>query len=74
MAMCGIPDYDILPARVGTIDVDYLRYRLHRCDNPWPPIIRWFGPPSNPEVRKEIVYLLDKAVKQYGGESNEGSS
>lgn len=28
MAKCGIKKYDILPARVGWTDVDYLRYQL----------------------------------------------
>lgn len=28
MATCGIYKFDKLPARVGLIDVDYLRFRL----------------------------------------------
>lgn len=30
MANCGIEKYDNLDARIGFIDIDYLRYRLNR--------------------------------------------
>lgn len=31
MAKCGIEKYDKLPARVGYVDVDYLRWELGKC-------------------------------------------
>lgn len=42
---CGIKKYDDLPARVGWIDVDYLRYQLY----------------SIKKKESEIVSLLEKA-------------
>lgn len=33
MAKCGVKEYDSLPARVGTIDVDALRAEYHVLRN-----------------------------------------
>ena len=49
MAKCGIKKYDELPARVGWIDVDYLRYRLE----------------SNMSEKKRILGKLNKARKKW---------
>jgi len=75
MANCGISKYDELPARVGPfftgIDVDYLRYRLHACDNPsWLrrryPFLAWFLQPSVSEVsRSKIIAKLDEARDRF---------
>ena len=67
MALCGIKEYDELPARVGMIDVDYLRWRLHTIDNPsWIhkiPILGWLLIPTrNKQARKNISDELDKAI------------
>jgi hypothetical protein len=64
MANCGIKKYDQLPARVGYVDVDYLRWRLYRCNNPhWIhniPILGWFlTPPSNLKTRNQIIIKLE---------------
>ena len=68
MADCGIEKYDKLPAVVGWIDVDYLRWRLYRCNNPswlhYIPIIGWLWTPASSE--KERIRLearLDRAVE-----------
>jgi len=67
MAYCGIKEYDDLPARVKHIDVDYLRWRLHRCDHPLAihhvPLLGWLlTPSSSADTRKRIVAKLDIAL------------
>lgn len=66
MAECGIEEYDKLPARVGMIDVDYLRWRLYRCDHPLfihnIPILGWLiTPSSDSKTREKIISILDMA-------------
>lgn len=66
MAKCGIEEYDKLPARVGWRDVDYLRWRLYRCDNPSfinsIPILGWMLTPSSDlKTRERIIAELEKA-------------
>lgn len=63
MAECGIDKYDSLPARVGVIDVDYMRWRLRRCLKPLPWPIKWLGPPSGPKVEKEVRWSLEAAYE-----------
>ena len=67
MAECGIEKYDKLPSRVGWIDVDYLRWRLWRCNNPSfiskIPMLGWFlTPQSNEKTKQKIINKLDEAV------------
>ena len=67
MAECGIEKYDELPARVGSIDVDYLRWRLYRCLNPsWlhniPLIGQFLAPPSDELTKNEVIMKLDGAI------------
>jgi len=41
MAECGVEKYDKLPARVGTLDVDYLRYRLREARENVQAVTKW---------------------------------
>lgn len=74
MADCGIKKYDKLPAVVGWIDVDYLRWRLYRCDHPYslheiPLIGGMLTPPSGKKERRIIIAMLEEArleVKENG--------
>jgi len=68
MAECGIKKYDDLPATVGWIDVDYLRWRLYVCDHPnfidkIPILNILVRPPRSADVRKDIVQQLEVAVR-----------
>ena len=69
MTLCGIKKYDKLPARVGWIDVDYLRWRIFRYVNPSflnnVPFLRWFIPHDNSESMKRIIYRLDEAAEMW---------
>jgi hypothetical protein len=63
MAKCGIDKYDALPARVGFVDVDYLRWRLSVCLNPSSnPIIKFFSPAHTESDKKQIMKLLDSVI------------
>jgi hypothetical protein len=69
MADCGIKDYDELPARVGWIDVDYLRWRLACCDHPSfihkIPILGWMLTPSSSfKTRQEVIDRLEEAKRR----------
>lgn len=72
MAICGIKKYDELPAVVGMIDVDYLRYRLYRCNNPiirskipiLSILISIFTPPSDSKTKEKIIIELERAYKR----------
>ena len=75
MAECGIKKYDTLPARVGIIDVDELRWRLYRCDNPsWvskvPIIGMLLAPPTDQETRSLLIRKLEQARKHCSKKSN----
>ena len=70
MAKCGIKKYDKLPARVGWIDVDYLRWRLWRHNHPSAlekiPIIGWMNVLFN--SKQDIIKVLDEAAQIYKNE------
>jgi len=66
MANCGISEYDELPAVVWCIDVDYVRWRLYRCDHPSfihkIPVIGWMlTPHSDSKTRAELISILEQA-------------
>lgn len=65
MAKCRIKKYDKLPARVGWIDVDYLRWRLWRHNHPSAlvniPIIGWLSLPNI--SKQQVIKTLDDAIK-----------
>lgn len=71
MALCGIKKYDELPAVVGMIDVDYLRYILYRCNNPiicskipiLSILISIFTLPSDSKTKEKIIIELERAYK-----------
>lgn len=74
MAKCGIKRYDELPAGVGWIDVDYLRWRLKRCNNPSNimkildsiPIINLFTLGDSKESTKySILSSLEEAYEKH---------
>lgn len=50
MAKCSIKKYDVLPARVGLIDVDYLRFKLLQNMERAVPIIKQLE-----EARKKFL-------------------
>ena len=59
MAECGIEKYDKLPGRVRWIDVDYLGWRLKRCNDPLfiskIPILGWFlTPPLDKKTKQQL--------------------
>ena len=65
MAECGIEKYDKLPARAGWTDIDYLRWRLWRCNNPSfisrIPILGWLlTPPSDEKTKQNIINKLER--------------
>lgn len=70
MVKCGILCYDILPPRVGSFDVDYLRYRLLLCDDPmWfynVPLLKFFHPSIDVKTRRLIVQELEWAKELFG--------
>lgn len=62
MPNCGIEKYDKLPARVGWIDVDFLRWRLGIHNSPhW--IVRFIY--AGFDTKERCVELLDDAVEKY---------
>ena len=64
MVVCGIKKYDDLPARIGWIDIDSLRFALVKADKDLKEVI---------ERRQEILIHLEAHYKKYLEVKNTGN-